>query len=367
MAILAGATWAMGSAAAAAAPARVGAIRWDAWHGEHGGPGQAVQEALTPEQWRSRLPFFAEVAADGKVRIDGTAQAVMDRELAYAHAAGIAYWAFVTYPPSDAMSIGLERYLASPQRHLVSFCLITEAPRWTDPAYVERLAKLMAEPGYLTVLEGRPVLYLGFLTDELVAKRWGGAAGLRALVDGLRAAVRRQGQANPYIVLMDFRAERGHRWLTELGLDALSSYAAQANGVAAPYTTLAAHAERFWSDCQATGAQVVPIAMAGWDRRPRVLRPMPWETWQQPGAGIEKYYQSPTPAELAAHVQRAVRWVAERPQAAPAGLVIIYAWNENDEGGWLVPSLTAGPARLAALAPILRPGPVPALLTPPAP
>lgn len=79
--------------------ARVGAIRWDAWHGDHGTPGRAVEQALGPVAYHGRLPFFAQVLGDDAVRIDGTPQAVMDAEITYAADAGLAYWAFVTYPP----------------------------------------------------------------------------------------------------------------------------------------------------------------------------------------------------------------------------------------------------------------------------
>ncbi len=333
----------------------VGAIRWDAWHGEQGGPGRAVQHALGPRQWHGRLPFFARIEGDDAVRIDGTSQAVMDQEIAYAAAAGLAYWAFVTYDAGDAMSLGLARYLTSAQRGRLPFCCLSEATRWRKPEYVARLVGLMAEPGYLTVLGGRPVLYLGFLSPT-IEQQWGNRPAFRAVLDEFRAAVRARGLGAPYVVIMDFNAERGREWLDALGADALSSYAMQGGASGAPYSALAAHAEAFWERCCATGAGVAPIIMSGWDRRPRVARPMPWETWQKPGAGIEKCYAAPTPAELAAHCGRAVAWMDAHPAAAPARLAIIYAWNENDEGGWLTPTLTEGSARLDALATVLRPG-----------
>ena len=63
------------------APA-VGAIRWDAWYGgDIDAVGTYVQQALTPEKWRYRLPFFA--AEDtGTVVIHGNTSAVMEQELA---------------------------------------------------------------------------------------------------------------------------------------------------------------------------------------------------------------------------------------------------------------------------------------------
>jgi len=40
--------------------------------------------------------------------------------------------------------------------------------------------------------------------------------------------------------------------------------------------------------------------------------------------------------------------------SASSRAVIIYAWDENDEGGWLVPTLGEGTARLDALAKVLK-------------
>ncbi len=330
----------------------VGAIRWDAWHGDQGEPGRAVQHALSPEEWHYRLPFFAEVKGD-EVRIDGTAQEVMDREIEYAARAGLAYWAFVTYDADSAMSLGLKRYLSSAKRDKVRFCLVTEGPRWRDAKFRQRVQGLMAEPGYLKVQGNRPVLYLGFLKQADIEQQWGDVAAFRRALDDFRAALGARGLGDPYLVVMDFSPVLGKKWLDALGAQALGSYATSAGGKGASYGELARHAENFWDACRGTGAPVAPIVMAGWDRRPRVLRPMPWEKWQKPGEGLDKYYEPPKPDELAAHVAHAVEWMNRHPAAAPARLAIIYAWNENDEGGWLVPTLDEGSARLDDIGKVL--------------
>lgn len=335
---------------------RVGAIRWDAWHGERGMPGRAVQHALGPSQWRCRLPFFAEVIDDQHVRIDGSSQDVMDQEIRHAVAAGLDYWAFVTYAADDPMSLGLARYLASSEPRRPQFCLITECGRWRERAFVDRLAGLMRAPTYLKVLAGRPVLYLGFIDDKKIQSGWGSIEGFRRTVDECRAAVRQAGLADPYLVIMDFNPVKGRAWMDALGAEALSSYVAAGKGQAAPYAELAATAEGFWDRCKDTGAQVVPIVVSGWDRRPRAARPVPWETWQKPGEGMDRYYQAPTPEELAAHLGRALDWLKVHRASAAAQLAIIYAWNENDEGGWLVPTLAEGSARLDAIAKALATG-----------
>jgi len=336
----------------------VGAIRWDAWHGDKGTPGLAVERALGPKRWHARIPFFGKAVSDTQVEIRGYTQEIVDQEIAFARHAGLDYWAFVTYEPDSPMSLALKLYLTSTRKRGLRFCLLTEIGKWGTPEThrpkVERFLKLMAQPTYQCVLGDRPLIYVGFVKDAWLTA-WGGASGARKLFDEFRADARKAGLGNPYIVLMDFTPPRGGKLADALGCDAISAYATQANGRGAPYADLAKHAERFWDQCKATGKPVVPIAMAGWDRRPRVEHPVPWERHQKPGAGIEKYYQTPEPAELAAHVERAVRWTRENPTACPAQAILVYAWNEHDEGGWLCPTLSEGTARIEAIAKILAP------------
>ncbi|MDQ3814052.1 MAG: hypothetical protein M3347_08880, partial [Armatimonadota bacterium] len=312
-----------------------------------------VQNSLGPRQWHYRLPFFAQVTGEDQVRIDGSTQEVMDQEIEYASRAGLSYWAFVTYAADEPMSLGLKRYLSSRKRDKIRFCLLAECARWRDPKFVDRLVKLVSEAGYLKVLGNRPVFYLGFIKQAEIEKNWGSVAGFRRVIDAFRAAVRQKGLDDPYVVIMDFSPVQGKKWMDDLGCQAISSYAANGGGQAAPYQELARYAERFWDTCKSTGAQVVPIIMSGWDRRPRVARPMPWETWQKPGVGLDRYYESPTPEELARHVSHAVQWMQRNRESARAQMAIIYAWNENDEGGWLVPTLSEGSARLDAIRRVL--------------
>jgi len=333
----------------------VGAIRWDAWHGEHGVPGKAVEHALSPAKYHWRLPFFAVVTGEDQVSIDGTAQEVMDREIAYAAGAGLDYWAFVTYPEGDAMSLGLQRYLSSRQREKIGFCLLTEAPRWHDPAFVERVTRLMQEPGYQTVLQHRPLLYLGFLDEAQIAKQWTTVQAFREVLDTLRMTLRAKSMGDPYLVILDFSPTHGAKWVEQLGGDAISSYTMPyAPHAATPYQQQAQADTKFWEACRATGTAVVPIVTAGWDRRPRIERPMPWETWQQPGVGLDKYVETATPQELSEHLKDSLEWMAQHSAAAPACTSLIYAWNENDEGGWIVPTLQDGTARLDAIRMMLQ-------------
>lgn len=334
--------------------ATVGAIRWDAWFGNVGTVGKAVHRTLSPPKWRDRLPFYARVLGDNTVEMDGSSQATIDREIGYAATAGLNYWAFVTYNEDDPLSLALKRYLTSPVRSKLNFCLITECARWRSQDFVDRVVRLMQEPGYQRVLDGRPLLYFGFVAPEKL-KPLDGIDGLRKRLDAFRSTIVAKSLPEPYIVIMDFSAEQGKKWADDLGCDAISSYASGWHHGRVPYARWAGKAETFWDECRKNGAHVVPTVMTGWDPRPRADIPVPWGDPYSSHDGEVDRSDAATPAQIADHLGNAMHWLAVHRNAAPAQTAIIYAWNEFDEGGWLCPTLSEGTARLDAVAKVLRP------------
>ena len=125
----------------------------------------------------------------------------------------------------------------------------------------------------------------------------------------------------------------------KLGGDAVGSYVITSGQGSGGCHALVRVAERGWRTLSEAGLPVVPRSvMTGWDRRPRVENPVPWEqqqTWQ----GMEYYFDAPQPAELASHLQDAIDWVRSQPVDRRSPVALVYAWNENDEGGWLVPTI----------------------------
>lgn len=65
------------------------------------------------------------------------------------------------------------------------------------------------------------------------------------------------------------------------------------------------------------------------------------------------------PEEIAAHLQDAIEWTKANRNINPANTIIIYAWNEHDEGGWIQPTLGVdgqpNDERIKSLSKILRP------------
>lgn len=337
---------------AAADCTAIGAIRWDAWFGAKGAPGAAVERSLGPARFHQRLPVCSEVVATDTVRIacDGPDQ--MEREIDLAADAGLTFWAFVAYPDHDPMSAGLRTYLKAANRQKLSFALITELSRWGDLASyasaADRFIGFMRNKEYLRTPDGRPVLFLGFVNDKLVNSRFGGLDGLRQVMSDFRKRAHAAGLPDPYITLLEGDIARAELLVRSLGLNAVSAYALSDSSIRrGSYAQLTRVAEKFWSRARAANLELVPPAMTGWDRRPRVLNPVPWERTPPRADELDRYFEQPTRDELADHLVAAT--AAARTAKGGPGMVLVYAWNEFDEGGWLAPTRGDTEGRLQAV------------------
>lgn len=330
----------------------LGAIRWDAWHGsEHSQIGLAVEKSLNPAEFIDRAPFCATLTK-GVLTIHCATAPAMAEEIRQATIAHLDYWAFLVYPQGNAMGLALDQYLAQPQSS-VNFSIILTFNALSQPqpiytAAIKKYVSYMTDKRYQTVLGKRPLVF--FLING-GKDNFGKKSGLlSAALHDLRSAAQTNGLARPYIVLLDGNIKEAVALASPAaGLDALSAYAVSKGGKNASYADLTQAARDFWESARATGRQVVPLAMMGWDRRPRVIHPVPWEPQSKRGDEINYFYARPQPEQLAAHVAEAMAWVHDHAHAAKAHTVLIYAWNENDEGGWLVPTLGEGNARVRAL------------------
>ncbi len=330
----------------------LGAIRWDAWFGAKGVPGMAVEKSLGPSRWHDRLPTCAEIVGPDSVRIACDSVEQMALEIDQAAAAGVDFWAFAAYADSDPMSLGLRTYLRAPNRKKIGFAMLTGLDTWGDKRNhsdaVARYVRLAREPGYQRTADGRPLIFVGFAPETMIETRFGGRASLRAIFDEFRARVRQDGSATPYMILLERDVARGAGLLQDLGLDAISAYTVADGTVReGSYLQLAQLAEGFWARVADAGLPLVPLAMTGWDRRPRVMNPVPWEGGRYSEEQMLRFFAQPTPTELQAHLTAALKR-AQTPAVASRA-VLVYAWNEFDEGGWLAPTRGGGSTRLGAL------------------
>lgn len=366
----------------------VGAIRWDAYNGLSGDViSRTVAQTMAPRQFTWRLPWYAKVAPDPTnatrtiVSFNADQQSIMDDELKLASAAGLSYFAYDTYCvyPTDAAlpqcagwwggshpssrgykatdpAYGLHRHLSSPYRHLVNFTLLLLGASPATPYMRRRYLPLLVDRSYHRVLGGRPLVFL-FLSvpnaDDEAAKV-GGWTAWRAQWQALRDESLAQGSGNPYLVAMDLSFANAQALKAKLGFDAVSAYALPQGGPALtrPFAAQVDAARDFWEAAAAAGEPVVPPVPTGWDPRPRAMHPPVWVNESA------EHYERPKPSELTSLFVTACKWSVARPDAVPAQAAIAYAWNENTEGGWLLPTKGEGCTRLDAVAQALKNGSV---------
>jgi hypothetical protein len=341
----------------------VGAIRWDGWYGE-GGVVKAVEASLGQPKYHFRLPWFADVVGEDKVRINGDSQAIMEQEISYAARAGLQYWAFVDYlDQAPGMSIGLERYLSAKEKKGIRYCLVEEGNRLDEIGVAAwgRLVEHFQHSDYQTVLDGRPLLFLFQKTMKLGKSEWNELKQL-TLAAGLK---------EPYLVLMGWTADQDREGL---GFDAASEYACAGKGYTTDpesYDRLVTHhvEEKLWGKWKRDRTPCVTFATAGWDTRPRQERPPSWCPWIKvtpdptPPAAQKPLIDgaTATPDELTEHLRDAIEWTRANRALNPANTIILYAWNEHDEGGWIQPTLGSDgqpdDSRIEALGRLLRPIP----------
>ncbi len=338
----------------------VGAIRWDGWYGD-GGVVKAVEATLGQPKYHFRLPWFAVISEDGSVSINGDSAAIMAQEICYAAQAGLNYWAFLDYlDEAPGMSIGLQRYLATQDKKSIRYCLVEEGAR-LDKVGANVWPKLVTHfkhADYQTVLDGRPLLCLFAKTTKLGKSEW----------DDLKRQTIAAGLKPPYLVLLGWNVEKDR---ASLGFDAISEYACAGKGYTTDpesYARLTSHhvREKLWEKWHQERTQCITFATAGWDTRPRQERPPSWCSWIKatpdptPPAQQKPLIDATTatPEELSIHIQAALNWTKANRDLNPANTILVYAWNEHDEGGWLQPTL--GPdakpneARIQALGKVLR-------------
>jgi hypothetical protein len=213
---------------------------------------------------------------------------------------------------------------------------------------VDGLVERLRDPRYQKVMDGRPLVYV-FCIDEFIG--WfGGEQSARGAVDLLRERCRAAGLGAPCLALMTFWPPQGAKQLEALGADALSAYVNPPgnDNIEQPFSHALSLNRWFWGECEKTGKPLIPTVTAGWDYRPMKRAEFPDRDLKG------NWFTHGKPEEVAAHVAAGLDWVRQHRAMCPADTVLIYAWNELSEGGWIVPTLEEGTARLDAIQQVLE-------------
>jgi len=260
---------------------------------------------------------------------------IMERQIALAADHGIDFFAFCWYWHDDAQAIneqaikedpkhcGLELFLKSSNNNRLKFCLlianhggseIRGTLPWKQAA--DFWMPYLKHPRYLTV-DGKPLIIIfiagggdqeGFAYLQEAARRAGlpgvAIAGCGSIPEGTGYT-----HSTHYNIIPGYTSGHEEHKYAEL---------------------VAAHQRRWRGTSQ---RPFIPEITAGWDKRP----------WEGP-TGLNQpegwYYPDRSPEQFAGFLRDAVTWMDEHPQQTTAErIILIYAWNEFGEGGYLAPTL----------------------------
>ncbi len=263
-------------------------------------------------------------------------------------------WFWNPQPPSPHLNNALANYMKLPYHDGVGAALMYinidpfTVPQSDWRATVEQwVTQDFANPDY-TRVDGKPLLYI----DDPVRfnQQWGGTAGVNAALETLREVAVAHGFPGVFVlgsiyigtcvadVGWDYFAQliHGETW------DALTqgTYPAAAcpRDGAQPYPDLIVAGEQSWdSYTQRLGEFLtIPSIEGGWDGRPGNESQLGHLWW------FER-----TPDEFGGFVRDAINWVDDHPEQMvepppSRPIVMIWAWNELQEGQQLMPTVGDG-------------------------
>lgn len=320
--------------------AMVGAIRFDNWSPNEGAtnpltPGSLAYQLLVSPGYPARWPYY--VQNGSPPTMDESPQAIMDKDILSAVAAGIGFWIF---QPSVAFDLyGLANYHASPNKSQLKYAMMM-LKVYVPDTYATRLLTQINDAQYLTY-QGRPVVFFFMPSVSVYSSP--------SEVSRLRADIIAAGHPNPYFIAMGLgdAATTYTSFYRAFGMDAASAYAGGITALASganSYATLAAREEVEWKEYKAYNAPYVPCASLGFDARQN---------------GGTQYTHEPTASEITSHVQACVDFVRTNPSICPMNMIVLSAWNEFVEGHFFAPQYQSGNAdgdkwRLNAIAAALN-------------
>ena len=142
---------------------------------------------------------------------------------------------------------------------------------------------------------------------------------------------------------MDWTGEGANQKCDYFGAQATSSYCNWGDG-GISYSSFAFATEQKWDRYKNPQHAFIPFITTGWDPRPIIeyyneiseADSISISTWY-PKPAEDHYVQTATADEVAMHLKAGLEWVKSNPSYARPNTVIIYAWNECSEGGFIIP------------------------------
>ncbi|MDD2797146.1 MAG: glycoside hydrolase family 99-like domain-containing protein [Bacteroidales bacterium] len=285
------------------------------------------------------------------------APGVMVDQINYAANSGISFWGFCWYENTlvdnpktmDNLNNALGLFMKAPNRNRLGFCLLSCFPvspvNWDTVC--SRTAAYFKEPNYLKV-NGKPVMIF-FNTDSLIS----GLGGIDKTIAALNKYRQKARDIGVGEILIGARTRPRANNATfqtkyaQCGFDFLTTYQNADDGKVTTgendYANLIAGDLKSWNAISSkTTLPFIATIGTGYDMRP-------WAVDHPTLPASDYWYTGVTPDRIGAHLQDGISWTTTNSSKVLGNLLLMYAWNENAEGGWLTPTNSEGNARLDAV------------------
>ncbi|WP_424630926.1 hypothetical protein [Bradyrhizobium sp. SYSU BS000235] len=334
----------------------LGAIRWDNWSLD-----SPYGQVLADPGLRERVPYYTERLPNGHLGFPGNTERALNADVHYAKAAGLDYFIFGYYlesaswgrNPNSAVALNraLTNFVSLPDKLGIKYALNFNLsfPSRDVPMVSAAISKALLGPDYMRTSDGSAPVFFLVGTMEPWLKGLGGEEGAKAALNDMRNRVKNATGQNLYLVALLFNLPETGPVAHRLGFDATSTYATAlgASGKSLSYASCAALAQNAWQAEAKDGAGgFLPTVTLGWDYRPALRDPhekksrKPNPDWCQPA----------TDGEWIQQIRDAIEEAANNPRNDRFQSVVLYAWNESSEGGWIQPTLSEGVRRLKVIA-----------------
>ncbi|RZN33377.1 hypothetical protein CWO90_09835 [Bradyrhizobium sp. Leo121] len=329
----------------------IGALRWDNWTSK-----SPEVKVLAQPEWKDRVPFFARYDEQGHLTISGDMDNVLTAEVAYAYSAGIDYFVFGFYPETGswgrnvtdslALNRALATYLRLKDRKGIRFAVsLNQSFPEQDVADIsESIAAFVADKGYVRTANGSAPLFV-FTQNP---KGWGAVYGsdeaARRVVQQIKKRVYEKSGVNLLFILEYPDPAVAAEQARKTGMDMASAYSTFSPPRPGEhvFSDCVANNSNYWGRASNAGFPFVPNVTLGWDPRPRdSVRVREGKEPQ-----VKSWCDPPRDNNLKQLLQSAFHAVASQPGPLPFRSVLVYAWNEFTEGGWLAPTWNGGTAKL---------------------
>ena len=298
-----------------------GAVRWDWWADNF----ECTTKWLSPNKYHYKAPFFAKETSPNSLEFKGNTQEILDKEIEYATYAGIDYFAFDWYEGhNDGAryngSYGRELFKKSTKKGSMKMAYILEATSLGGEFSSERFKSICTDFGRddYQKINGRPLFF--YMTYPPLTP---------SQVDIINKTYSQiyPGAPLPYIVNAIQVGEQEAQMNNKTGIAAWSQY-----------TGYSQQGDIKMRDrYKAAGVKLIPTLTVGWDTRPIAENPCSWYQ----NAPFETEYLLKGEA-LKNHLVDTINFVKNNPEACEANTILCYAWNENAEGGYIVPTIVPG-------------------------